>query len=97
MAQLATAEVRERFMRRVAQRITDHARRSQVGGGARMQRRKRARPEADETDAAQSFTTTTRYEMAETSREGGNILEWIWTNRADIATNVRPAKQRHKY
>src|SRR6202012_4145031 len=86
-SQLAAADLRERFMRRVAQRLADRARRLQVRD-CRMRRRKRAHAEAVETDAAQLSATSTCYNMAETTKERENILEWTHTNHTNFATKV---------
>jgi hypothetical protein len=74
-------------MRHVAQRIANRARLSQIRGH-RMQRRKRARAEADEADAVVTLDPTQHYDMADTTRENENILEWVFSNRSDVATKV---------
>jgi hypothetical protein len=96
VSQLAAAEIRERFMRRVAHRLTYRASLSQIGG-LRTRRRKRAQAENDEADAVDSLNTTRRYDMADSQKEYENILEWVHTNRTDVATKVWLAKYRHPY
>jgi len=82
--QLAAAEVRERFIRRVARRIAGRATQS------RTQRASRAHADTDEIDTLpmESTTASTRYCMAENVKNPENILEWIHANRTDIATKV---------
>lgn len=96
VAQLATAKLRERFMRRVARCLSHHAKRSQIGGH-RAQRRKRAQTETDEADVVDSFDTTQPYHMADSHKEYENILEWVHTNRTDIATKVWLVRHGHPY
>ena len=86
-AQLAAAEIRERFMRRVEQRIINHARLSRVHQH-RPRRRKRAQAESDEDDAVDSLDSTQRYDIADTTKEKENILHWVHANCSDIATKV---------
>jgi hypothetical protein len=87
-SQLAAADVRERFMRRVEQRLTDRARLLQARG-RRTHRQKRADGDMNEVDTVESPPdTSTRYNMAKTSKEWENLLEWIDTNRTDVATKV---------
>jgi len=97
VAQLAKAELRERFMRQlVAPRLRYRANLSQIEG-RRAQRRKRAQAETDEADAVDSLNTTQPYHMADSHKEHENILEWVHTNRTDVATKVRLARHGHPY
>jgi hypothetical protein len=87
-AQLAAAEVRERFMRRVKQRIINHARTTQVPQH-RTRRRKRPQTELDEdTIEPHSLDSTRHYDIANSIKEKENILEWVHANNSDIATKV---------
>jgi hypothetical protein len=83
--QLAAAEVRERFMRRVAQRITNHAKQSQVSE-SQTRRANRARTKTSNIDT--STIASTRYNIAETTSDSENLLEWINVHHADIAMKV---------
>jgi hypothetical protein len=89
MSQLAAAEVRQRFMRRLALRLAANARLSRIRGRQRR-RKKRAQAESDdlEADAIDSSDLTRRYNIADSTRENENILEWVYRNRSDIATKV---------
>jgi hypothetical protein len=96
MSQLAAAEVRERFMRRVAQCMAYHARLSQIRG-RRTRHRKRAQAESDKHDAVDSLDSTRRYDIADTTKEKENILQWVHANRSDVATKVWHSKYKHTY
>jgi len=85
-SQLAAAEIRERFMRHMEQHLATHVRRLQLRT-RRTQPRKRAHRDRNE-EGEESLDTTTRYVIANTSREGENVLEWVLANRTDIATKV---------
>jgi len=54
-----------------------------------MRRRKQARTDSEEAEGVDSLNTTMRYDIAETTKESENILEWIHTNDTDVATKVR--------
>jgi hypothetical protein len=54
-----------------------------------MQCRKRARAEADEADAVVTLDPTQHYDMADMTRENESILEWVFSNRSDVATKVQ--------
>jgi hypothetical protein len=83
--QLAAAELRERFMRRIAQRLKVRTRLSQVKA-SQTRRHNRAHTNTIETDAVGSFaTTSTRYDIGNTTRYWVNIVEWVHTNRDDVA------------
>lgn len=86
--QLAAAEIRERSMRGVKQRIINHTGLSQVH---QHQRRPRKQPQAesDDEDTVISSNSTQHYNIAETTKERENILEWLYTNRSDVAMKVR--------
>lgn len=87
-AQLAAAEIRERFMQRLKQRIINNAQLLQVRQH-RTRRRKRPQAESDEDMVeSRSFDSTQRYDIADTTKEKENILEWVHTNHSDIATKV---------
>lgn len=91
-SQLATAEVRERFMRHITQRITYRARLSQIKVH-RKRRQKRAQSETEEGNTADLLNPTQRrYDIADSSKEVVNILEWVHSNRADVAMKVRHTK-----
>jgi hypothetical protein len=87
-AQLAAAEKYERFMRRVKWRIINHTRQLQAHR-CRTRRQKRPQAETAEEDAGDSYDLTRRYDMADTTKEKENILEWVHTNHNDVATKVR--------
>ena len=90
LSQLTAAEVRERFMRRVAQRLAAHARRFKTHGRRpRRRRQTQTDSESDDADGVDSFDTTRRYHMADSARERENVLEWLQTNRSDVASTVR--------
>jgi len=95
-AQLAAAEIRERFMRRIEQHIIKHARLSRVHQ-RRTRRRKRALADSDEEDMGNSFQSARHYDMADTSKEKENVFEWVHTNHSDIATKVWAFNYRHTY
>ena len=87
LSQLAVAELHQRYMRRVEQRLRDHATPSQI----RRQwtrRQKQAQSEGEKADMVDSPNTTPRYVIADTTREKENVLDWVTTNRADVATKV---------
>jgi hypothetical protein len=84
ISQLAAADVRERFMQRVAQGLAYRARQSQI-----RERRNRPRKgtQAD-SETEQSLDTTQRYNIAKTTKESENALEWVHSNNDDIATKA---------
>ena len=88
MPQLAAAEVCERFMQWVSQRIRDHVRLAQVGGH-RTWHQKWAWTDSEEAEGVDSLNTTMCYDITEMTKESENILEWIHTNDTDVATKVR--------
>jgi hypothetical protein len=90
-AQLATAELRIRFMRHVRTRLEA---RSRLPGTSRqrMRRRKRAQAESNDSEVLDTVNSTRRYDIADTTRESENILEWVHTNRHDVATKVWHSK-----
>jgi hypothetical protein len=90
VSQLARAEARERFIQRFARRLTNRETQSQVSGKRRTRRKKRAGTEGDEDDAVSSTTLVTRYNIADTSREAINVVEWVYANRTDPAMEVWP-------
>jgi len=94
-SQLAAAEVRERCMRRIAQHLTYHAKLSQIRE-RRTRRRKQLQAESNE-GALDSSDPNRRYDIANTTKEKLNILEWVDANRTDAATKVGFAKYRHTY
>lgn len=73
-------------MRGVAQRLTYCTRLSQIRR-RRTQRWKRA-----QTDEADVVDTTQHYDIADAQKEYEDILEWVHTNRTDVATKVWLAK-----
>ena len=85
-SQLTSAEIRERVLRRVARRLAAQAKRSQIMGH-RTRRRKRVQAESDEEDMVDS-PDTARYDIASSTRNWENILEWVHTNHTDVATKV---------
>jgi hypothetical protein len=87
-SQLAASEVRERFLRRVAQRLAARGRHSEIRSGQVARPRKRAHTESGEEEGEESHNTIARYVIANTNREGENVLEWVHTNRTDVATKV---------
>ena len=94
MSQLTVAELRERFMRRIAQRLAARARLLQIRAN-RMQPRPQKRPHLDSDDEEEgSLNTTIRYVMPETARNWENILELVHINHADIAMKVWHTKYR---
>jgi hypothetical protein len=95
-SQLAAAEVRERVMRRIAQRLAACGKLSQIKA-RRIRPRKRAHTENSGDDGEESLDTSTRYVIADSTREGENIVEWAQTNCADVATRVWHFKYRHSY
>jgi hypothetical protein len=44
--------------------------------------------EANEADMVDSLDTTQRYNIADTYKEFESILEWVHTNRSDVAMKV---------
>jgi CRP-like cAMP-binding protein len=86
--QLAASEVRERLLRRVAQRLAAHRRHSEIRSHQPARHRKRAHTEISEEDGEEAHSTIARYVIANTTREGENVLEWVHTNRTDIAAKV---------
>ncbi len=85
--QLATAERRERFMWRVEQCIINRATRV-----PQRRRRPRRRPHADsdeDEDTVIAPNTAKHYNIADTTKETENVLEWLHANRSDIALKVR--------
>jgi hypothetical protein len=78
-----------RLVRRVALCLAAGARLSRIRG-RRTRRKKQAQAESDdpEADAIGSFDLTRRYNIANSTREKENILEWVYMNRSDIATKV---------
>lgn len=94
IAQLATAEVRERFMRRIAQRLASRGKLSKIET-RRTRPRKRAHTESSGDEGEELLDTSTRYVIADSTREGENIVEWVHTNCADVATQVWHSKYRH--
>jgi hypothetical protein len=87
--QLAASEARERFLRRVAQRLATRRRLSEIRPHqALARRRKRAHTESSEEDGEEAHSAIARYVIANTTREGENVLEWVHTNRTDVAAKV---------
>jgi hypothetical protein len=96
MSQLAAADVRERFMRHVAQCMTYHTRLSQIRG-RRTRRQKRAQGESDGDDAVDSLDSTRHYDIADATKEKENLLQWVHANNNDVATKVWHSKYKHTY
>ena len=84
LSQLAAAEVRERFMQRIAQGLAYHARQSQIRG---RRTRPRKGTQAD-SEMEPSLDTTQRYNIAKMTKESENALEWVHSNNDDIATKA---------
>ena len=79
-------------MRHITQRITYRARLSQIKVH-RKRRQKRAQSETEEGNTADSLNLTQRrYDIVDSSKEVVNILEWVHSNRADVAMKVRHTK-----
>jgi hypothetical protein len=95
-SQLAAAEVHERLMRHIAQRLAAHARLSQTGAH-RTRRQKQAHIQRGGDEGEGSLGTTTRYVMADVSKEKKNVLEWVHTNHTDVAMKVWHTKYRRAY
>jgi hypothetical protein len=88
-SQLAASEVRERLLRHVAQRLAACGRLSETRSRRELARhRKQTHTESSEEEGEESHNTTARYVIANSTSEGGNVLEWVHTNRADVATKV---------
>ncbi len=90
MPQLAAAEVQERFMQRVEQRLSlrHHNRGPLQVREHQMQCQRQAHAEANEEGVEESLNTTICYNMAKMTRESENILEWVYTNHADVTVKV---------
>lgn len=71
-------------MRLVEQRIINRARLSRV----RQCQTRRRRPQADEEEAEVSHDPLRHFDIADTSKENENMLEWVYANRSDIAVKV---------
>ena len=89
ISQLTAAEVRFRFMQRIARRLAAHAKLSRRIHQRRPRRQKRGEAENDGADVVDSIDTTQRYNIADSNKEWYNILEWVHTNRTDVATKVQ--------
>jgi hypothetical protein len=90
--QLAAAEVRERVMQRISQRITDRARMTAIKGRHQKRRRMPSHDEIDETDMSETTTMTMRYNIGNVTKERENLLQWVYANRSDVATKVWHSK-----
>jgi hypothetical protein len=44
--------------------------------------------EANEADMVDQLDTTQRYDIADTYKECESILEWVHTNRSDVAMKI---------
>ena len=87
LSQLATAEVCERFIQHIAQCLVARARRLQIKT-CRMRPRKRAHANTGDEEGEESLDTTTCYILADSTREGENLLGCVYTNRTDVALKV---------
>ena len=70
-------------MRRVAARIMNCARVSDV-----HRRRKQPRRGSNDEGTAVSLNMTQHYDIADSTKERENILEWVHANSSDIAMKV---------
>jgi hypothetical protein len=55
------------------------------------QKRRQKRAQEDGGDMEDSFDTTQRYNIAVVTKETEDLLEWLYSNRDDVATKVFPS------
>jgi hypothetical protein len=87
-AQLATADLHERFMRCIRWRILNRTQQSQVDQRRKQRKRRKDSQTEDDEDTSDNLDSNRRYNIADRAKELVEISEWVYTNRSDVATKV---------